>query len=126
MTSMATVSKGAIVVSWGSTIPGREKKMLEVLGEVLQYSRKLEEAGRIEETRVFVTTAGPNRDTLMLFGALEQLAPILVDDEFESHLQDGMLVVQDVNVALWAGGRPEELLSGLALHTEKLTDHGLL
>ena len=49
-----------------------------------------------------------------------------VDDELESMLQDGMLVVQDINVALWAGGRPEEVLSGLSVHAEKLASHGLL
>jgi hypothetical protein len=99
--------------------------MLEVLGSVFAYTYGLKEAGRIDESRVFVSTTGPNRDTLMLFGELEELAQILVEDDFETQIQDGMLVVQDLNVALWAGGPPETIGDGLARHVEKLQEHGL-
>jgi len=123
---MASIKKGAIVVSWGSAIPGREARMLEVLASVLGYTRELEEAGRIEETRVFTAATGPNRDTLMLFGPIEELSRIVVEDEFESQLQDGMLVVQDLNVALWAGGLPVTVSDGLMKHVEKLREHALI
>jgi hypothetical protein len=123
---MASFANGAIVISWGSAIPGRERKMLAVLKDMLDFTRKLEAAERITDTRLFVSTTGPNRDTVMLFGPLDQLSALLVDDELESMLQDGMLVVQDISVALWAGGRPEEVLSGLSVHAEKLASHGLL
>ena len=122
---MATIKRGAIVVSWGSAIPGRESRMLEVLPSVFAYTATLERDGRVAETRVFVSTTGPNRDTLMVFGDLEELSRILVEDEFESNIQDGMLVVQDLNVALWAGGPPDEVGDGLGRHVDKLHDHGL-
>jgi hypothetical protein len=61
----------------------------------------------------------------MVFGELTELSQILVEDEFESNLQDGMLVVQDLNVALWAGGAPSAIGDGLAKHVDKLHEHGL-
>jgi hypothetical protein len=123
---MASFSQGAIVVSWGSTIPGREAKMLDVLSNVLAYTCRLEKAGRIDEARVYTSTTGPNRDTLMLFGDVDELARLLVDDEFEDQLQDGMLVVQDLNVALWAGGKAESVAHGMRRHAEKLREHALV
>ncbi len=100
--------------------------MLEVLQRVIAYTGELQEAARIDEARVYVSTTGPSRDTLMLFGNLDQLAALLVDDEFEAHIQDGVMVVRDLDVALWAGGVPESLSGGIELHVQKLMEHGLI
>ena len=100
--------------------------MLGVLRDVLDFAARLEKDGRITSAQVFVTTAGDNRDTLMLLGELSNLAQLLIDDAFEAHLQDGMLVVQDITVSLWAGGAAESLSEGLQSHAEKLASHGLI
>jgi len=123
---MASFENGALVISWGSAIPGREARMLDVLNGVFEYTRNLERAGRIDQTRVFVSTTGPNRDTMMVFGRLDELTKLLIDDEFEGQLQDGMMVVQDLNIALWAGGLRDELTDGLIRHAQKLHSHGLV
>ena len=122
---MSSIKSGALVVSWAAVVPGRETQMLEVLMNVLAYANQLVADGRIEDVRFYVSTTGPNRDTLMLLGSTERLAQLLIDDEFESHLQEGMMVVRDINVALWAGGRPEVVMDGLAAHAQKLQMHGL-
>ena len=123
---MASFENGALVISWGSAIPGREARMLDVLNGVFEYTRNLGRAGRIDQTRVFVSTTGPNRDTMMVFGRLDELTKLLIDDEFEGQLQDGMMVVQDLNIALWAGGLRDELTDGLIRHAQKLHSHGLV
>jgi hypothetical protein len=123
---VASIKTGAVVVSWGAAIPGRERAMLEVLGRVLGYAESLRASGRIEELLLFVAKTGPNRDTLLLRGDLESLATLLADTQFEEHLQDGMLVVQDVVVSLWAGGSPDSVVQGVGLHADKLRSHGLI
>jgi hypothetical protein len=37
-----------------------------------------------------------------------------------------MLVVQNLDVALWAGGNPVSVAEGLGVHADKLRSHGLL
>jgi hypothetical protein len=123
---MASIKTGAIVVTWGAAVPGRERQMLSTLSEALAYTERLQEQGRIDEVLLFVAKTGPNRDTLMLRGDLETLASLLADAEFEGILQDGMLVVQDLDVALWAGGTPNSVAEGLGVHADKLRSHGLL
>jgi hypothetical protein len=123
---MARIRTGAIVVSWGSVIAGREPRMFEVMGRILAFAERLKDDERIEEAWMFVPVTGPPRDTLLLLGETEELTRLLVDDEFDSCVQEGMLVVNDLSVALWAGGRPEALADGLAEHLERLEAHGLV
>ncbi|GAA1714233.1 hypothetical protein GCM10009765_74080 [Fodinicola feengrottensis] len=123
---MASIKTGAVVVSWGAAIPGREAGMLRVLKQALGYVEQLRGEGRIEDSQLYVSKTGPNRDTLMLTGQLDRLAALLAEDDFEDLLQDGMLVVQDVQVALWAGGAPRAIAEGIDVHAGKMRDHGLL
>jgi hypothetical protein len=123
---VATIKTGALVVSWGPAIPGRERRMLEVLRQVLRYADGLVADGTVTEALFFVAKTGPNRDTLMLRGDLETLAALLASDELEAHRQDGMLVVQDVELALWAGGDPRGVSDGIAEHAAKLGAHELV
>ena len=48
---------GAIVVSWASTIPGRQNKLPSILHKVYSYGEVLDKYGRVVEFRIFVTKA---------------------------------------------------------------------
>ena len=100
---------GAIVVSWASTIPGRENKLPSILHNVFSYGETLRKQGRMVELRTFVTKAGPHRDTLQILGKLEELSAILVEQEFESLIFESRAVLQDINIALLEGSDPERL-----------------
>jgi hypothetical protein len=123
---MARIKTGAIAVSWGAVIPGREVKMFETFGKIMAFVEGLREAGRIEQVLMFAPVAGATRDTLLLLGQTDELTRLLVDEAFDSHVQEGMLVVQDLNIALWAGGAPDALADGLGEHIQKLQEHGLV
>ena len=118
--------QGAIVVSWASAIPGRESKLPEVLKRVFAFGESLRKQGRIEAMHFFVTKAGAYRDTLQMFGKLDQLTTILVDSGFEGLLVEGSVVVQDINIALWEGSTPEWISTGLTPYMETLQRHGLM
>jgi hypothetical protein len=123
---LARIRTGAIAVSWGAVIPGREPKMFEVFARIMAFGEELRQAGRIQQLLMFAPLTGPTRDTLLLLGEIETLAQLLVDEEFDSYIQEGMLVVQDLHVAFWAGGAPEALADGLSEHLKKLQEHGLV
>ena len=118
--------EGAIVVSWGSANPGREMKLPPLLGKVFAYCNALQTEKKIKEVRIFVTKAGVYRDTLMLYGALDQLSRILVDNQFEALLMEGTIVVQNINIALWEGGSPEWLSTGMSSYMDVLKQNSLM
>ncbi len=98
---------GAIVVSWASTIPGRENKLPALLHKVFSYGETLRKQGRIVEIRTFVTKAGPDRDTLQMLGKLDDLSAILVEQVFEGLILESRFLVKDINIALWEGSAPK-------------------
>ena len=98
---------GAIVVSWGSAVAGRERILADLFGRVLRYAGGLKQASKVEDVRVFVPKIGSFRDTLMLFGRMEALLATLVDPEFEKLIVEGTIVVHDLRVDVWEGGGPE-------------------
>lgn len=123
---MARIKTGAISISWGSVIPGREPKALEVFGKIMLFAEELQKSGQIDQVLMFVPIAGSPRDTLLLLGDTEKLPGLLVDDNFDSHLQEGMLVVEDLRISLWGGGSPDSLSEGLTEYLERLQSHGLV
>jgi hypothetical protein len=123
---MPTNRHGSIVVSWGSAIPGRERKLVDVFGRVLKYAGQLKQTGRVEDVRVFVPKIGAFRDTLMLFGNLDGLMAVLYDPEFEKLLVEGTIVVQALDVQVWEGGEPNWMSTSPDPYFEQLKNHGLI
>lgn len=72
---MASIKTGAIVVTRGAAVPGRERRMHSTLNEAMAYTNRVAEQGRIDETLFFVAKTGPNRDTLMLRGDWRRWRP---------------------------------------------------
>jgi hypothetical protein len=123
---MSTDRRGAITVSWAAAIPGREAKMLEVLNGALKYLIGLRTEGRIEDLKVFVPKIGSFRDTLLIFGLIDDLMTVLVEPEFETLLVEGTIFVQDLRLEVWEGGSPEWLAQNPDPYIQQLQKHGLI
>jgi len=50
--------QGALKISWGSAVRGREAKALEVFGRSLEYFDELAKAGRISGYRTYLSVSG--------------------------------------------------------------------
>ena len=100
---------GAIVISWASTIPGRENKLPSILHKVFSYGETLRKQGRVVELRTFSAKAGPYREMLQILGKLDDLSAILVEQAFEGLILESRAVVHDINITLWEGSAPERL-----------------
>jgi hypothetical protein len=123
---MAIIERGALTVSWDRVVPGREAKALASFAKALQFNETLEKQGRIDGTRVFFSVTGKSRGQMVTVGRLEELQTLLTDDEFNARLREGQLVVENLEVTLWAGGPPDTISGAMTVLTQELQEHGLL
>jgi hypothetical protein len=121
---MGVIKVGAISITWAGVKPGREAQMFDVFARVLAYTEQLQKDGRTSGTQVFVPITGSARDTLLVTGSLDELLGLLIDDEFEGFVQEGMLVVDDLTVSILGGGEADTLSDAFALNFEKAHAHG--
>jgi len=123
---MALIERGALAVSWDRVVPGREGKALASFAKALQFNETLEKEGRIDGSRVFFSVTGKSRGQMVLVGRLQELQTLLTDEEFGARLREGQLVVENMEVTLWAGGSPDTISGAMSVLTQELQEHGLL
>jgi hypothetical protein len=89
-----------LFVGWGAPITGREAKGLEVFNESVQYWGKLQQDGKIESFEVVLLTphGGDLEGFVLMRGSSEQVAALIVDEEFERMTTRATLIVQRVGV----------------------------
>jgi hypothetical protein len=78
------MSDGALVVTWGQAVRGREHQALEVFGEALAYYARLQAAGEIEsfEPIALEPGGGTLAGLMVIRGDPEKLSRLRGSDEF--------------------------------------------
>src|SRR5262252_300155 len=83
---------GALIVTWGSNVPGREAKGLEVFGKALAHFDELAKKGRIHGHKEYVTLTG-NVDQLagvmVIEGPVDELLKIQTEEKTRELLIEG-------------------------------------
>ena len=83
-----------LLISWGSVVPGREERALEVFNESVGICGRMQQEGRIEKFDVVLLR--PNADMngyIELHGSAEQIAAVHEDEEFQRNTVDASLIV---------------------------------
>ena len=60
-----------------------------------------------------------------MFGKLDELTAILVEQEFEGLILESKVVVQDIDISLWEGSTPEWLSTGYTSYVDALQRCGV-
>lgn len=98
---------GALMVSFGAVVPGRERLASENFVEVSQYFGKLRADGRISDFRLYFFADGQFAETngfWILQGRRRDLDAIRTDEEFIRLFARGTASNQNVRIEnLWAG-----------------------
>ena len=78
------MANGALVIGWGSVIPGREQKSLQVFNEALQYYARLQQQGTIEsfEPVALDYHGGDLQGFLLIRSDREKLNALRTNEEF--------------------------------------------
>ncbi len=94
------MAEAGLFIGWGAPVTGREAKGLEVFNESVEYWGKLEQDGKIESFEVVLLTphGGDLEGFVLMRGSSEQVAALMVDEEFERMTTRATLIVQRVGV----------------------------
>lgn len=89
-----------LFVGWGTPIPGREERALEVFEDSMGFYGRCQQDGRIEAFRVILLEphGGELGGYVELHGSPGQLAAMREDEEFQRLLVDAGLIVNDLGV----------------------------
>jgi hypothetical protein len=113
----------AVVARWGSSIPGREAKSLEVFMEFLAFWGQHAEAGRCSPPEPFFAINGSGGFAIIR-GKSDALSEIVFSEENEKITAKGTMIIQDLRVDLYFAG--DEIMRGTQLFVEAGTELGFM
>ena len=120
--------QGALLISWGNPVRGREAKSLESFSRALGYFEELAKEGRIHGHREYFCLTGPaERSGFMIIdGDLDELQKIQVDDRNLRLMIEAASIVENFEVTLCAGGSDQALGESMARFTETVSNLGYM
>jgi hypothetical protein len=120
---------GALIVSWGANVPGREAKGLEVFGKALAHFDELAKKGRIHGHKEYLSLTG-NVDQLagvmVVEGPVEELIKIQTEEATRVLLIEGASITKNFTATLAAGGDEQTLTQEITLFTKTQQQLGYL
>jgi len=112
---------GALIITWGSNVPGREAKGLEVFGKALAHFDELAKKGRIHGHKEYLALTG-NVDRLAGFmvieGPVEELSKLQTEEATRALLIEGASIAKEFTATLTAGGDEQTLTQEITLFTK--------
>ena len=88
-----------LFIGWGTPIPGREERALEVFNETVGLYGRMQQDGRIESFDVTLLSANSTLNGYIeLHGNSAQMAALYSDEEFMRAVADASMIVADLNV----------------------------
>ena len=119
------MAAGAIVITWGEGVPGRETKALEVFGAAIEMAAGYEKEGRIHGHREYVSTSR-SAGMMLMDGEWEQLQKIRTEREFRLLTAKAVNIVQDFRIEMMQGGTDEAVQDSVGLLLEAEQALGLI
>jgi hypothetical protein len=95
---------GAVLIRWGSNIPGREAQGLDVFGRAVARFEQLTKEGRVHGHREYFSLTGHDGGFMVVDGEVEQLTRIISEDETIRLNAQAAAIVADFEIELFAGG----------------------
>jgi hypothetical protein len=87
-----------LFIGWGSSVPGREERGLEVFNEALGLLGRMQQDGRVEGFDVVLLGANPGLSGYIeIHGSAQQIASVREDEEFQRNTIDASLIVENLN-----------------------------
>ena len=115
---------GAIRISWGPSIPGREQKGLEVFGAAVERFEQLAKQGRIHSHEEYFAVTGADGGFMLVRGTLEELTKILIEQETLALNVKAAAIVQDFRIELYGGGNDSAVQEIMGTYVGNLQEIG--
>jgi hypothetical protein len=117
---------GAVVIRWGSTVPGREAKGLEVFGNAVMRFEEYAKSGRISSHREYFTLTGMDGGFMIVEGAVSELLAIVGEDETIKLNAQASAIVENFEVQVYAGGDDQTVQSVMGSYVASLQEIGYM
>lgn len=117
---------GAVVISWGTPVRGREAKAIEVFGKALTHFDALAKAGRIHGHQEFQARTGPQGGFMIVTGELDELVKIQNEEETLALTSAGAIICENFRVNLYEGGTEQATTEGITRFMTVAGDLGYL
>ena len=117
---------GAIVISWGTPVRGREAKSLEVFGKALAHFDALAKSGRIHGHQEFQSRTGKATGFMLVTGEIDELTKIQNEEELLALQTAGATICDDFRVTVYEGGNEQATTQNIQRYLGVLTDLGYL
>src|SRR3954447_8337198 len=115
---------GAVLVRWGTPIPGRETKGLEVFGKAIERFEQLAKQGRIHAHSEYISLTGTVGGFMLIQGEVEELQKILLEPENLALTSQASMIVTDFEQNLYAGGSDQAIQELIGVELESLASLG--
>ena len=94
------MTDSALIIQWGATAPGRERKAVELFGETLRFLTGLVTNGRVASVEpFFLQPHGGNVEGFFIMrGDRDELNKIRGEDDFQRYSVRAQAVVQNFGV----------------------------
>lgn len=120
------MAHGAVRVSWGASIPGREAKALEVFGAAVARFEEMQKTGRIHSCREYFSLTGPSGGFMLFEGEIEELMKILVEPETLALNAKAESITSDFMIQVFAGGTDQSVQETMGSYMSSLQELGYL
>jgi len=120
---------GAIVITWGHSVPGREAKALEAFGKALEYYEALAKQGRIHGHKEYFTVVGDvgrSGGFMVVDGQLEELLKIQGEPESIRLQMEASAIVEGFTVRVCAGGSDRSVQEVMTTWMEVQQEYGYM
>ena len=117
------MADGAILITWGGPIRGREADIVRHADEAASFGDDLIAEGQIRAVRVFMNATGNTEEwagTLIMEGDLDHLRDLQRAERFTQILAVAHEVAHNVTVVLAIGGSPKNIRPALLSYAERL------
>jgi hypothetical protein len=120
------MAAGAIKISWGASIAGREAKSLEVFGAALERFEGMAKSGRIHSHKEYFALTGRSGGMMMIEGDVEELQKILAEPETIALNSKAEAITHDFAIQLLAGGTDQAVQDLMGTYMASMQEIGYL
>jgi len=120
------MATGAVRISWGASVPGREAKGLEVFGAALERFEEMAKSGRIHSHKEYFALTGASGGMMMIEGEVEELTKILVEPETIALNSKAEAITQDFAIELYGGGTDKAVQDLMGTYMTSMQEAGFL
>lgn len=120
---------GAVVISWGPPVRGRETKALEVFGQALAHFDALAKNGRVHSHHEYIAVTGNTGKVggfQIVDGEITELQKILTEDNTQRLLIRAQNIVENFTVQVFQGGNESSVQHVMTSYMEETQSQGYL